>query len=393
MKNLSISGSASFLKQHVSWLRRGLREARRGDEHGILTFGGVPIPKEAETMHFLLYGDAKVGKTQAIQENLPRIRAAGFPAVVVDPTGDLMRRHYAPGDHILNPFDPRSSRVNIFDFLKENALAPRVLSSMLVRNTACASTTGPDRRYVALAEDFLTPLLESIQSGDSLTIAEILQMLREDDVVALQQRGYWAPNGRLGRVLFAQDKETLLSFVRAILILSLESLIPSFPKDSSTLNLGRWAGKPDGVLWLTFPKQHRDALRPLYSAILSILSYHLLDLEPSDTRRLFFILAELREFRYTQGLDDLLFEGRRYGAVVMAEIRSFSDARCLAMFDAFSTRIRFRSSEPSVMGDLLTWTQIDTLNLPNQHAYLFLPATSVPERIVFSSPERDSRPV
>ena len=74
------------------------------------------FPLQDETKHFKFIGTTGTGKSTAIREILAAALARGDRAVIADPDGGYLRRFYRQdrGDVILNPFDARSVKWDLF---------------------------------------------------------------------------------------------------------------------------------------------------------------------------------------------------------------------------------------------------------------------------------------
>ncbi len=85
-----------------------------------ITLAGHAVPLQDEAKHFKLIGTTGTGKSTAIQEIVHCALARGDRAVIADPDGSYMQRFYDPtrGDVVLNPFDPRSVKWDLFAELK-----------------------------------------------------------------------------------------------------------------------------------------------------------------------------------------------------------------------------------------------------------------------------------
>ena len=99
--------------------RRLNSNARRGAA-APLTIAGVAIPPEDETKHFKFMGTTGAGKSTAMRELLDGALKRGDRAVIADPDGAFLSRFYDRhrGDIILNPFDSRSAKWDLFSELK-----------------------------------------------------------------------------------------------------------------------------------------------------------------------------------------------------------------------------------------------------------------------------------
>ena len=100
------------------------REARQLDSDPesaasqTLHIAGVSVPLEDETKHFKFMGTTGSGKSTAMRELLNGALKRGDRAIIADPDGGYLSRFYDPsrGDVILNPFDTRSAKWNLFAY-------------------------------------------------------------------------------------------------------------------------------------------------------------------------------------------------------------------------------------------------------------------------------------
>jgi hypothetical protein len=99
---------------------RGLQSDVKRGSSASLTLAGIPVPIEDETKHFKLMGTTGAGKSTAMRELLDQALSRGDRAVIADPDGAYLSRFYNPqrGDVILNPFDRRSAKWDLFTELK-----------------------------------------------------------------------------------------------------------------------------------------------------------------------------------------------------------------------------------------------------------------------------------
>ncbi|MCG2947144.1 type IV secretion system DNA-binding domain-containing protein, partial [Escherichia coli] len=70
-----------------------------------LTVANIPIPVEAENLHFSIAGKTGTGKTTIFNELLFKSIKRGGKNIVLDPNGDFLKNFYRPGDAILNAYD------------------------------------------------------------------------------------------------------------------------------------------------------------------------------------------------------------------------------------------------------------------------------------------------
>jgi len=85
------------------------------------SLAGYAVPDGDETKHFKLIGTTGTGKSTAICELLGAALQRGDRAVIADPDGGYLRRFFdaSRGDVILNPFDQRSVKWDLFGEIRE----------------------------------------------------------------------------------------------------------------------------------------------------------------------------------------------------------------------------------------------------------------------------------
>ena len=130
---------------------RASRTRSAGGEAEI-TLAGVAIPvMDGEAKHFKLIGTTGTGKSTAVQEIVSAALARGDRAVIADPDGGYLRRFYRKdrGDVILNPFDERSVKWDLFKEIRNPYDFEQLARSLIPDNE------GSDRSLARLRAHFL----------------------------------------------------------------------------------------------------------------------------------------------------------------------------------------------------------------------------------------------
>ena len=138
------------------------RKRKRTQPH-LITLAGIAIEPPDETKHFKLIGTTGSGKSTAIREVLRTALARGDRALIADPDGGYLQRFYDPqrGDLILNPFDPRSARWDLFAELRDPYDADQLARALI---PDAAESYG--REWRAYARTFLSSVLRTAYSPD-----------------------------------------------------------------------------------------------------------------------------------------------------------------------------------------------------------------------------------
>ena len=135
--------------------RAAASRSRQHESHAGITLAGTPVPAQDETKHFKLIGTTGTGKSTAIQEILIRALARGDRAVIADPDGGYLRRFYRPerGDVVLNPFDRRSVKWDLFAEIRNTHDVEQLARSLIPDHD------GQDRSWRGYARTFFTAVM------------------------------------------------------------------------------------------------------------------------------------------------------------------------------------------------------------------------------------------
>ena len=129
----------------TGWYQRGAivaqadqRSTPRGPRVGpqctqALTLAGQPVSAADETKHFKFIGTTGTGKSTAIAQLVGGALARGDSAVIADSEGGYLRRFYDAdrGDVILNPFDQRSVKWDLFAEIRHGYDVEQIARSLL----------------------------------------------------------------------------------------------------------------------------------------------------------------------------------------------------------------------------------------------------------------------
>ena len=120
-----------------------------------ITVAGRAVPSRTRAKHFKLIGTTGTGKSTAIREILSAALARGDRAVIADPDGGYLRRFFdaSRGDTILNPFDERSVRWDLFAEIKTPYDVEQLARSLIPDHE------GSDRSWRGYARTFLSASL------------------------------------------------------------------------------------------------------------------------------------------------------------------------------------------------------------------------------------------
>lgn len=284
--------------------------AALGAHRAAIVCAGQPVPPLDETKHFKLVGTTGTGKSTAIRGLLRGALARGDRAVIADPDGAYAAEFYRParGDLILNPFDPRSLRWDLFAELRES------YDGDLLARALIPDHAGEDRAWRSYARAFLAACLRQLARAGCRDVGALHHLISAAPVEEL-------------RVLLAataaapylgEDNARFFASVRAITTAQLAPLEHlSLPDGAAPLSLRDWvrdgaaAGAP-GVVFLPYRASQIATLRSVVSTWMRLAIFEAMELGEGD-HRLWFVVDELDALGPIDGLKDALARLRKFG--------------------------------------------------------------------------------
>jgi type IV secretory pathway TraG/TraD family ATPase VirD4 len=302
-----------------------LEEATPKLERGILkpkglTLAGVPVLESDETKHFKMIGTTGTGKSTAIRELLTGALERGDRAVIADPDGSYVNRFYDPhrGDQILNPFDSRAARWNLFGEMTTLHDADQLSRSLIAE---AEGNEGPWRNY---ARVFLTSLLRQLHRVKHNDLGELYQLISTTSVDDLREVLVETPAGPY----LSQDNGRFFSAVRAVAntyLSALEHLARQSSRDS--LSVRDWIRTGHGVLFLPYKANEIATLRSIISTWMRLAIYETMsngDSQAETDQRLWFAIDELDALGAIDGLKDALARLRKFGGRCILGLQSIA---------------------------------------------------------------------
>ncbi|MEM1297972.1 MAG: type IV secretion system DNA-binding domain-containing protein [Pseudomonadota bacterium] len=380
----------------------------------------VALPEQALNRHILLLGSTRSGKSLSIRRILREIERRGDMAIVFDKVGDYVQEFYRPArrDLLMNPLDRRSAPWSPWCEGETPIDYTRIARSLIPRR--------PNDRNVYFQEaarTLLVGMLDRVGKMEGRSIETLLdvayrwdrgrkaELLRGTDAAKHfvgnsdaghdvdSTMGVFAQGLRyLPRVSGTGEDRSIRDFVRDVvrikeegpepLLSEIESIDPMTGEILSghDLNLGDPAGqrRRDEIMqlarvikagqtpwmFLSAETEKLDALMPLMACWIDLAVTSILGLRPREDRRIWIVLDEWHTLGKLTRLQDILTEGAKYGACVIAGTQNVGQIRenygpdsAEAMLSLFNTKAVFRLPEPvsaewasRYMGDLV-WDQ------------------------------------
>ena len=282
-----------------------------------LSLAGTRIPVEDEAKHFKLIGATGTGKSTAIQEIVAGALARGDRAVIADPDGGYLRRFYRPdrGDIVLNPFDERSVKWDLFAEIKNGYDVEQLARSMIPDHE------GQDRSWRGYARTFFAAVMRQMHEAGAGDTAELYRLLVIADSAEL--RGL--VRGTPAQPFLDEHNARMFDSIRSVTSSAVGSLQYVARQKASDFSVREWVKSDSpGVLFIPYKAGQIASLRSTISAWMRLAIFETMDQDvrtdapPCDRgrdpdSRLWFVVDELDALGQIDGLKDALARLRKFG--------------------------------------------------------------------------------
>ena len=280
-----------------------------------LTLAGVRVPEADEAKHFKLIGTTGTGKSTAIHELLRAALARGDRAVIADPDGGYLRSFYdrRRGDVILNPFDARSARWDLFAELGDDYDVEQLARSLIPDHE------GSDRSWRGYARTFFSAVTSQAHAAGSRDVRELYRLL----VVAGTAELRTLVAGTPAQPFLEEHNGRMFESIRSVTSSAVGALDYVARQRSEPVSVRQWvragSGPPQqqrqagGVLFLPYRAGQIAALRSTISAWMRLAIFEAMGQEREAPERLWFVVDELDALGQIDGLKDALARLRKFG--------------------------------------------------------------------------------
>ncbi len=235
-----------------------------------------------------MVGTTGTGKSTAIRELLTGALDRGDRAIIADPDGSYMKRFYDPdrGDVILNPFDSRAARWDLFGEMTQLHDADQLSRSLI------ADTEGAESSWRNYARVFLTSLLRQLHRVKHNDVGELYHLISTTPVDVLRELLADTPAGPY----LAQDNGRFFGAVRAVANTHLSALEHiANQRSEKSLSVRDWVrnsgkgggshGQHTGVLFLPYRANEIATLRSIISTWMRLAIYETMNTGGSQDSR------------------------------------------------------------------------------------------------------------
>lgn len=338
-------------------VRNALRKIGRASD---LKIGDMPLVKDMETMNFLLSGSIGSGKTNLMHNILPQIEKRGEPAIVIDNTGEMIAKYYNQerGDIIFNPFDSRGTD---WDFWSDCSRQQDIekFADILIGFNSRKNNKAASDFWEQAAHNVFVSCADVLKKYKQYSVQELYDSLTRSDVSEL----YEILRGTDTAKYFTKDNAKTASSIIAVLMANVKPL--KFLKDTDKDNgfsiksytKGLNEGKKSWLFLATDPAS-RELTTPLNASILELFISRMRRTRAKPNNKIWIVMDELPSLGKLPSIAQLLAEGRKYGACVLAGVQStsqlyhhYGDAESSTLIGLFKTKFAFSSDDPR-MGEL-----------------------------------------
>ncbi len=311
--------------------QRNAAKAVGDQDPGIMTLGGVPIPRKREVYHFLICGATGSGKSVANTQLLATVRERGQRAIVFDTSGEYIAKFYRPGrDVILNPGDARAAAWTPWADIRR-------ASDALTMGEALFPKGGDKNEFWALAgSSVFAGLLEKLSTWGAQKNSHLAYMVERLGPKQLMD----VLKGTVGERFVdpgAKETATSVAMTTAAQLRSFRYLRDP-AEDEKPFSIRQFVEDEGADRWMFVVMRDEDAavMKPLVSLWLDIAISAVLSLPGEDEslpqdkrRRLFVSLDELQALQKLPALDGALLRGRKKGLSVTLGIQSIKGVRAI----------------------------------------------------------------
>ncbi len=281
-----------------------------------LTVAGVAVGLKDEVNHFKFMGTTGTGKSTVMRELLHAALYRGDRAVIADPDGGYLSCFYTPsrGDVILNPFDARSAKWDVFAELRNPYDVDELAQAFIPDRGSDPTWTGFARTlFIAVTRQALTAGIRDV--------GELYRLL----VVAPKEELRVLVAGTPAAPFLSEGSDKLFQGARSTVTAAVKSLDFVRAQKSALFSVREWIKTGKGVLFLPYQADQISALKAIISIWMRLAIFQTMSLGEGD-HRLWFAVDELAALGPIDGLPDALTRLRKFGGRCAIGLQSIAQA-------------------------------------------------------------------
>lgn len=311
---LTAPGPGSGSRHQRGALVRSGEDALRAGETAAANLGARPslaghaVPSADETKHFKIIGTTGTGKSTAICELLAAALKRGDRAVIADPDGGYLRRFFdaSRGDVILNPFDQRSVKWDLFGEIQHPYDVEQLARSLL------PDPESGDRSWHGYARTLVTAMIRQSHAAGIRDVGELYRLL----VIAPASELRTLAAGTPAQPFLEEHNIRMFDSIRSVASSAVGSLEHVAQQQEPRFSIREWVARASpargGVLFIPYRANQIAALRSTVSAWMRLAIFEAMA-GPEQDQRLWFVVDELDALGQIDGLKDALARVRKFG--------------------------------------------------------------------------------
>ena len=289
--------------------RQLTRLIRQNDDASPYSIAGVPMLRNAETLHTLVVGAQGTGKSQQFFDRLRQVRARRIRAIVYDPSGEYAEEFYRPGkDIMLNPFDDRSPNWNIKYEIEEEYHYDSMSNGLI-----------PDPRegdpFWSLAgREVFRDVVRTLHNEGNLTNRNLYTSIAMSNLDGIYQL---LRNTAGASYVDPKTERTGMS-----LKMTVQNQLSAFRylrDDGEPFSIRKWVQNDDGDSWIFISTREEmlEAIKPILSLWVDIAIKAVLNLTPIHRERLHLSVDEVPTLQKLDIMKLAVSNTRKYGLCMM----------------------------------------------------------------------------
>lgn len=280
---------------------------KRAVRQRAMAFGGMVLTSEDEVSHFQIAGVTRTGKSLVLREMIFTALARGDRVFVADPDGGAMKHFHKSGDIILNPYDSRSEKWDLFLEI-EGPADYAALAAVLLPFSGSADSA----QWEKWAQDIFEVCLRNWHENQLGTTDEFTVMMAtaSNEQLAILCQGQEAAR------VFKPGMEKILGGILQTLSVVIKDLRLIAGGTGKAFSVRRWVQEGKQSLWAPYMVTQIPTLRRMVSWWTSLAVAEVMSLGESRTRRIWFVVDELDALGPISDLDRALVRGGKFGVCV-----------------------------------------------------------------------------
>jgi type IV secretory pathway TraG/TraD family ATPase VirD4 len=276
---------------------------------------------EDETKHFKLIGTTGTGKSTAIRQLLEGVLERGDRAVIADPDGGYLKRYYDParGDVILNPFDERSVKWDLFAEIVNSYDVEQLARSLIPDGDSASSTEW--RSYARTFFAAVTKQARALGSKDTAELYRLLTSATHEELRILLE-------GTPAQPFLAEGNARMFGSLRSVTAAAVAPLEYIDEQTTKTFSVRDWVRSGRGVLFIPYRADQIAALHDVIATWMRLAIFQCMS-EAERDHYLWFIIDELDALGRIDGLKDALARLRKFGGRCILGFQSIAQVSSL----------------------------------------------------------------